>query len=323
MTAVDQTGMSSRPAVISCADVAMLPAACCALLSARQNLTDPQARYFLLAVDIDAVGKEQVKAFSDLYGFAIEVLDYVSPQFEGQHFGRWAPATVARLYLDRHVPADVSRLLYIDADTLVSTALDPLFATDMADHPAAAVDDYVMAFPAKMNARLSKIGMVTDSRYFNAGVLLLNWSRIMNGDNVIADARTLFAAQSKLFDCPDQDALNIVMQGRWLALDPRWNTQTGLLPVVETPGIVHFTGRKKPWHHRAQWPHRASKRYYTDALAESPWAGFCAPTSCAEVVRSFVAHRTLLASSRRKTAAVTRYFSRSQAVSPKGAFSSR
>src|SRR5207253_2718503 len=92
---------------------------------------------------------------------------------------------------------------------------------------------------------------------------------------------------------PDQDACNVALEGRWLALHPRWNAQNSLwtwgdlargvfgVDVVEeattAPAILHFEGPSlsKPWHALCRHPwrdeywrqlpvstrsHRASKR---------------------------------------------------------------
>jgi lipopolysaccharide biosynthesis glycosyltransferase len=86
---------------------------------------------------------------------------------------------------------------------------------------------------------------------------------------------------------PDQDALNIVFNGRWHALHPRWNAQNSLWvwrdwaievfggaqvgEAVSDPAIRHFEGPSvaKPWHYLCPVPHRDT---YLDTLAQTPWA---------------------------------------------------
>ncbi len=46
----------------------------------------------------------------------------------------------------------------------------------------------------------------------------------------------------------DQDALNMVLAGDWLILDPKWNTSKGKADADFSDGIIHFLGKVKPWH---------------------------------------------------------------------------
>ena len=86
----------------------------------------------------------------------------------------------------------------------------------------------------------------------------------------------------------DQDALNVIFNGRWHSLHPRWNAQNNLWswrdwaidvfgpgPVdeaVAAPAIRHFEGPSvaKPWHYLCAVPHRDD---YLEVLAQTPWAG--------------------------------------------------
>lgn len=302
--------------VITCSDGRMLPAACCALLSARRNIARPDARFLLLAIDVDERGKADIAAFCARHDLRIEILDFVSPSFEGQSFGRWPTSAVARLYMDFHVPGEITRLLYLDADTVVAAPLDELFTLDMRGHMIGAVEDYLMAFPAKIGRRMAAIGMAGNGRYFNSGVLLIDWARI-GEHNIIRQARDLFAADSNRYDCPDQDALNVVVDGDWLPLHPRWNCQTGIMPFISDPAILHFTGKRKPWHDRVRWPHRAMRSFYRNALAQTPWSDFCAAGSLRARIGSYLSHYPSIVASPWKVLTVRRYFTQaSETASP-------
>ncbi|MGO8388830.1 glycosyltransferase, partial [Rhizobium johnstonii] len=79
--------------------------------------------------------------------------------------------------------------------------------------------------------------------YYSAftGVLMFDWSDCRSR-GLFARTREIFEERSHLFENNDQDALNVTFDGDWLVLDPSWNTQTGLLPFVGRPAIIHFTG---------------------------------------------------------------------------------
>jgi lipopolysaccharide biosynthesis glycosyltransferase len=315
MLAVPSHGETASHGVITCSDRRMLPAACCALLSAKRHVGLTSVRFFLLAIDIDDNAREQIKIFTRHHGFDIEVVDFVSPSFEGQGLGRWPASAVARLYMDEQLPSDIDRLLYLDADTLVVSALDALFDIDLKGQPLAAVDDFLMAFPRNMGVRIAQIGMAPESRYFNSGVLLIDWAGLKRR-NFLKDARALFFRDSNRYDCPDQDALNVVTERNWLPLDPKWNAQTGILAFVPKPAILHFTGPKKPWHSRVQFMHRDAHRFYKTELAGTAWAGFCATPSIFANIRSLLSHHLINVTKQRKHRITQRYFEAQQ--TPRG-----
>lgn len=267
----------------------MLPAACCTLLSVKRNLGGPGVEFLLLGIDLKPNEITEVGNFAQRHDMAIAVLPYHTPETAKQARGRWSAATLARLYMDLHIPGNVERLLYLDADVLAVASVDELFARDLQGKALAAVDDYVMAFPEKSGARQRKIGMREGGRYFNAGVLLFDWSAC-RAKGLFARTREIFEERSHLFENNDQDALNVTFDGDWLVLDPRWNTQTGLLPFVARPAILHFTGRKKPWQATVPWVHRRMARRYAEDLGNTPWASFCRQPSAAGRIGGFLSH---------------------------------
>lgn len=170
---------------------------------------------------------------------------------------------LARLFLPNVAQG---RVLYIDGDTQIRGPLLPLFNVDMRGYPIAAVrDQYVLrqVYKGKPDAAYFReiMGDHPATDYFNSGVLL------MELDAIQADAELTLEMQnfSKLdgYRYLDQDHLNHLFAGRTHFLPHRWNSVWGRgryqsklwrkldLPeeerTTERPGIVHFTGPKKPW----------------------------------------------------------------------------
>ena len=297
----------SSLAAIACADANMLPAACCALLSVHDNLVSVKARLFLFAIGIDETQIAAVDDFAQRHGMVIEVLRDTTRQLDGNSFGRWSRATLARLYMDLYVPGNIDRLLYIDADAVAVAPLDELFKADFGGKGLAAVDDYLMAFPAKIGRRQHRIGLRPKGRYFNAGVLVFDWRKALKSD-LLRRAREAFEREPDRYAAHDQDVLNVMYEDDWLPLDPRFNAQTGILPFVGKPAIVHFTGRKKPWQAVMPWTHRGMKAFYRRALTGTPWLSFCKPSSFLDQVKSFVSHYSTQWTTPAKIAAVRAYF---------------
>ena len=174
----------------------------------------------------------------------------------------------------------VERVLYIDADALITAGIGELWTTDLEGTLVGAITNPLYE---KMIPRIqSELGVPDQASYFNSGVLLIDldaWRRAG-----ITDAIRSFVAGHAI-EWPDQDALNGVLHNRRLRLHPRWNAMPGLwelparyLPYTSdeireakgNPAIVHFVGPYKPWHFRSRHPFRTEWFQY---LERTPWRG--------------------------------------------------
>ncbi|MTH78036.1 glycosyltransferase family 8 protein [Paracoccus aestuariivivens] len=270
---MDIAGPEADFAIVTCADHKMLPAACCSLLSAHANLTCP-ARFVLVALDLTKDDSDAVAKFGQKHGIGIELHPFASDQLPDMTSGRWPKAVLARLFLDHVIFDKINRLLYLDADTLVARSVEPLRSIDLRGRYVAAVDDFIMAFPKKLQSRRDAIGLRSGSSYFNSGVMLFDWPASLAA-SVLQTARDNIADRSENYHATDQDALNAALEGKWLRLDPTWNVQTGFLPSIQTPAILHFTGRRKPWQAGASWQHRSYSKIYRDYLEGTRWESTC------------------------------------------------
>lgn len=179
-------------------------------------------------------------------------------------------ATYFRLWVERVVPPEATRVLYLDVDTIVRRDLAPLFATDLAGHVLAAVRSVHFPFVGSRGAvnHWRQLGLDPRAPFFNAGVLLIDVAR-WRSEGV--EARALEYLQGPhLGGGADQEALNVALTDRWLAIPPIWNQQTPILTddhgahLIHTadeiaaarsdPAIVHFQTRPKPWHRGSSHP---------------------------------------------------------------------
>ena len=149
---------------------------------------------------------------------------------------------------------DCDRVLYIDCDTLVCGSLSELYASEMNDAAIAAVPDGEASKELYESARLG----LTTGRYYNSGVLLIDCEAIRGGVTQ-AGMRSLIEEAAALNDLfyPDQDLMNLIYQGKILALDKIWNFtvnfKSGSLRVTPSSEIraikvKHYIGPVKPWH---------------------------------------------------------------------------
>ncbi|MBY0564333.1 MAG: glycosyltransferase family 8 protein [Hyphomonadaceae bacterium] len=170
-------------------------------------------------------------------------------------------STYLRLGLETLAPADCHRVIYLDADTVVFGDLAELWRVDLAGAPIGACPDtYVNETDFADRWGLPRV----DAGYFNAGVLLIDMDRI-RAERAFSKCLQFIRERRPVF--ADQDALNWVFWGRWRALDLRWNVQrdmvigslAAMLPAAkrysgDALGVVHFTGKDKPWLREAWHP---------------------------------------------------------------------
>lgn len=159
------------------------------------------------------------------------------------------------------------RVLYLDVDTLVLDGLDELWRTPLDGAYLGAVTN---VFQADHRFHAGDLGIAL-SDYFNSGVLLLDLAALRR-DDCAARIRETALARAGLRGWPDQDALNLVLGPRRVALHPRYNAMNALFELPEAdevfgaadadqarqaPAIRHFEGPadNKPWGRNARVPH--------------------------------------------------------------------
>lgn len=203
------------------------------------------------------------------------------------HYSR---AMYGRLLIPEMIDGD--KVLYLDCDILIKSDISDLWKLNISGHYAGAVVDPALSGIDEYFMPPGEHVMPSGEPYFNSGILLLNLKKCRE-DNLMQRVSSFISQNSARLHFPDQDALNVVMQGAWYPLHPRWNlqsvifkmcyrdTQRRVLPedfieAVKNPAIVHYTDAVKPWHYECLWPY--VEEYY-NYLAKSPWYEFRRPHS--------------------------------------------
>lgn len=220
---------------------------------------------------------EHLGAVLEAGGAGLQTVEIPASLMEGFSGTRNFPPVVwARVLLPSLLP-DVDRVLYLDADVIVTDDLAPLWEVDLGDHLFGAVTNpcYPGLPPSK------ELGLARREDYLNSGVLLMDLAR-MRAEGWVDELRN-FAVAHPDNPCPDQDALSARYHDRALRLHPRWNMQTicferpprrlpfppGQIDEARArPAIVHFTGTAKPWHRQSRHP--LAHRYF-EHLDQTPW----------------------------------------------------
>ena len=150
----------------------------------------------------------------------------------------------------------------MDVDLLVLRDIAELWQYDLQGRPLAAVPDYgIIASRRLMKQKQNVIGLQLHSKYFNSGVVIMDleqWRKHGYAKQVIE-----LAAAGNL-PHHDQDALNKVFMGNWIALPLKWNVippvfnllskillngdlRKNAIAARKDKAILHYAGRYKPW----------------------------------------------------------------------------
>ena len=190
-------------------------------------------------------------------------------------FAQYSVAIFLRLLIPGALHDVTDRVLYLDADILCLGSIAQLMAMDLRDNIVALVDDNGEETVRNQCANLN----LREKRYFNSGVLYINIANWLAHDITRHTMRTILDSDRQ-FTFPDQDALNIVLDGRAKYIAGKWNFQYNLnsflnagdfrMGAIDDAIFIHFTGRVKPWH---EWSLHEAKALFVKYQSLSPWAG--------------------------------------------------
>lgn len=202
---------------------------------------------------------------------------------------RGSYAANLRLFLPLILDENVSRILYLDADTIVSGGLTPLFNMKLEECSVA------MCLDSLGGEHKKKIGLGENDYYFNSGVILFDldrWKEKKISENIIAHIKE----GNTHYPAPDQDLLNVVCKNDIALLDARYNmqpvhlafetkyyfknfanhgyyTQEQIESAVKNVVIYHFFRflGEFPWNKRNLHPDNDIFDLY---LEKSPWSDY-------------------------------------------------
>ena len=203
--------------------------------------------------------KERFIELGRIYNQKVNVVNVDLEKFKDYPTGDY-PISMYLRYLLPEILSSDSTVLYLDCDIIVRHDLTELFSTDLGGKAAGVVMDQECDDVTNYN----RLGLNWDYQYFNSGVMLFNldyWREHRIFPKLVDWIRN--NPERCLY--PDQDALNVVLEGKVKYLSPKFNCQTGFLDLnalsklhhskwesisdsVKKPEIVHFCSWQKPWY---------------------------------------------------------------------------
>lgn len=139
--------------------------------------------------------------------------------YRGYDYSRWSPVIFYRLFASEIFP-QLDKILYIDSDTLIRDDLSKLYNTDVRKYAMGAVRDMapveIKDHPTGKYVREFIEKYLKHGLYINSGVLLMNLQkfRTMQSD---------LLGVSVPLKYPDQDILNVALDGKILSLPLKYN----------------------------------------------------------------------------------------------------
>ena len=193
---------------------------------------------------------------------------------------RLTVAAYLRFFMEKKLPFDVQKVLYLDCDIIVVDSLKELYETDISNYSLAA------AFDVECDdiCRYNRLDYPLQDGYFNSGVMLINLDYCRK--NSISEKALQFVCENpRACIFHDQDALNHLLHGTVKFVSSRYNVIYEFFRIdsenlrieknkyevikkdLQNPVIIHYAGVFKPWdieYHRFNYPFASLYSYYAN-----------------------------------------------------------
>ncbi len=225
----------------------------------KNNVSESDYMFYIVETNMTEENINEMKTFVEKRGQKIEFINvdtssidkgydfFASPQWNG----RISNIAIARLLLPDLLPKSVNKVLYLDADILVQRDLKPLYNYNFAGYSTAMAPDPWL--PEYDFVKFKK-------PYFNSGVMLMDlklWRERKITQQMLKYVDKNFIRfvpnedNRTYFNFPDQDLINIVLQGKIKQLPQTYNNFREVYDIFgdenELGTILHWVGHGKPW----------------------------------------------------------------------------
>jgi lipopolysaccharide biosynthesis glycosyltransferase len=191
-------------------------------------------------------------------------------------------ATYLRLYLDE-ILADFDRIAYIDSDMTPLVDLSPLLNLVPRSSPVMAT--YSLGHATDLI--YDRLPLSREAGYLQGGLQIYDIKAVRE-ERIFKTAIEFAHKHPEKCELVDQDAMNVVLQGRWQVVDWRWNVMNFEARHGPKPfHIRHHGGGKKPWSADKSESEMYIVEQWRNDLSESPWPHKFMPRKRGEFVRQY------------------------------------
>lgn len=184
--------------------------------------------------------------FYPVQQLAGETLQYWQEHIKGLKESRFSPATLYRLLAGSLLPAQVKKLIYLDADTIVNLDIQELWKLPLTGYLMAAADEMTVTLGCPAEQPLVQAGFVPREEYFNAGVLVFDMQAFRQVPELATAGVDMLAKNPACF-CYDQDILNYFFADSYRHLPLSFNdfvvSERNRGEVIVRRHIYHYAGK--------------------------------------------------------------------------------
>lgn len=244
---------------------------------------------YLLGDGISSENKDILESIAKQYNRVFTLIDVPDLNIpEKLSSSRWPKSAFTRMFAGNLMPTDIEKVIYLDCDTIINGSIEELNGCFSEDNAVSGVKDCVSR-PYK-----NKIGIVENGSYINAGVLLLNLTKLRKLD-ISAMIASFIEKYESAISYADQDILNGIFQGVFGIVPPQYDlmtlvseytydelrqlrhpdnyyTELEIRESKENPRIIHYTTcmlNIRPW---CQGSKHTYAHLFDTYQRMSPWA---------------------------------------------------
>jgi len=224
---------------------------------------------------------EKICLYDNLNNLEIFKFDSDLSEIQDTLYGHISEATYYRLFLNKYLPDNLDYILYVDADIICYRDPIPLIKEEI---KKLSKSKYILSARTEVfrekeiEPHWERLGLKGD-RYFNAGVLCINYKEWLKKDMFQILLNEMMKKKNNLLYW-DQDLMNIVFDDKYIELNKSLNFELFITKdnvnksVIEhlgqdnldTMSLIHYQGSMKPWTVRAAFNKRSI--FYHDAYYE-------------------------------------------------------
>ncbi|NEQ45763.1 MAG: hypothetical protein F6K00_20365 [Leptolyngbya sp. SIOISBB] len=205
------------------------------------------------AKDLDDI-KETLRDFDDRYSYKIyKISEFDLGKGKGLHGNK-----LSRLTFYGPQVINSQRLLFLDVDLLILMSVHELFTEDLMGSVAGAVSMKTVKYANEL-AFLNELGISSDTRYFNAGIMVFD-CELWKGQDLTRKCLDFMDMHYSRFHSADQTVLNVVLNNNMKFLGKKYNMHcypdVALTQETGLGNICHFVGSPKPWDLFGEYLHK-------------------------------------------------------------------
>lgn len=252
-----------------------------------------QLIFHILSDGISEDNKRKIQEMLKFYGRKVNfypidgLMEELQDKIRGLDTGRFRITTLARLLMGSILPETVTKVLYLDCDTVVLRNISSLYNMRLNNCIAA------MAAEPTIYPEVKEIlGLTAEDTYYNAGMILLNLS-LWRSEGKESDCFNYYNTMGGKLPFNDQDIINYVLKDRIKRVGQTYDFITNYYYfrystlvsksssyangesrqsfnlAKHHPHIVHFASDERPWN-RGNFNHYS--RAYDKYLRLTPFA---------------------------------------------------